>query len=59
MLDVIRDVLQSLPRVSLIVGILALIFGIIIMIFPKILNYLVGIFLILCGAVALLYYFFT
>lgn len=38
-------------------GIIALIFGIAIMIFPKILNYLVGIFLILCGVIALIIYF--
>ena len=38
-------------------GIIALIFGIAVMIFPKILNYLVGIFLILCGVLALIVYF--
>ena len=38
-------------------GIVALIFGIIIMIFPKFLNYLVGVFLILCGVLALIVYF--
>lgn len=42
---------------DLIVGILALVFGIIVMIFPKILNYLVGIFLIIFGAIALWTYF--
>ena len=35
-------------------GIIALVFGILIMIFPKVLNYLVGIFLILCGVLALI-----
>ena len=50
-------VIGSIPRLSLIGGIIALIFGIIVMIFPKILNYLVGIFLILCGGVALIAYF--
>jgi uncharacterized membrane protein HdeD (DUF308 family) len=44
-------------NLGLIGGIIALIFGIVIMIFPKILNYLVGIFLIFCGVVALIVYF--
>ena len=44
-------------NLALIGGIIALIFGISIMIFPKILNYLVGIFLILCGALALIIHF--
>jgi len=35
-------------------GILALIFGIVVLIFPKILNYLVGAFLIIFGAIAIL-----
>jgi len=34
-------------------GILAVIFGIAVMIFPKILNYLVGIFLIIAGGIAI------
>jgi uncharacterized membrane protein HdeD (DUF308 family) len=50
-------IFDSLPRLSLIGGIIALIFGILIMIFPKILNYLIGIFLILCGVAALIIYF--
>jgi uncharacterized membrane protein HdeD (DUF308 family) len=45
-------------NLGLIGGIISLIFGIIVMIFPKILNYLVGIFLILCGAIALIIHFF-
>lgn len=44
-------------NVLLIGGVIALIFGIAIMVFPKILNYLVGIFLILCGAIALILHF--
>ena len=44
-------------NLGLIGGIIALIFGIAIMIFPKILNYLVGIFLILCGVLALIVHF--
>ncbi len=50
-------VLDSLPRLSLIGGIITLIFGISVMIFPKILNYLVGIWLIIIGVVALIAYF--
>ena len=37
-------------------GIVALIFGIIVMIFPKILNYLVGIYLILIGGLGIYHY---
>lgn len=44
-------------NVLLIGGVIALIFGIVIMVFPKILNYLMGIFLILCGAIALILHF--
>jgi uncharacterized membrane protein HdeD (DUF308 family) len=44
-------------KVVLVGGIISLIFGIAIMVFPKILNYLVGIFLILCGVIALILYF--
>jgi uncharacterized membrane protein HdeD (DUF308 family) len=47
----------TLDNLGLVGGIIALIFGILIMIFPKILNYLVGIFLILCGVGALILYF--
>jgi uncharacterized membrane protein HdeD (DUF308 family) len=42
---------------GLIGGIVCLIFGIIIMIFPKILNYLVGIWLIVVGIIALIAHF--
>ena len=38
-------------------GIASLIFGVIVMIFPKILNYLVGIYLIIIGIMALVGYF--
>jgi len=37
-------------------GIASLIFGIIVMIFPKILNYLVGIYLIIIGIMAIIAY---
>ena len=42
---------------GLIGGIITLIFGIVVMVFPKILNYLVGIWLIIMGVVALIAYF--
>ncbi len=38
-------------------GIASLVFGVIVMIFPKILNYLVGIYLIIIGILALIAYF--
>jgi hypothetical protein len=38
-------------------GIVSLICGIIVMIFPKILNYLIGIYLIIIGVLALVAYF--
>ena len=43
--------------IALIVGIASVIFGIIVMIFPKILNYLVGIYLIVVGVIAIIHYF--
>jgi len=51
------DSLPKLGQLGLIGGIITLIFGIVVMIFPKILNYLVGIWLIIIGAVALIAYF--
>ena len=42
---------------GLIVGIISLAAGIVVMIFPKILNYLVGIYLIIVGIIALIAYF--
>jgi len=42
---------------SLFVGIASLIFGIIVLVFPKILNYLVGAYLIVVGVVALIAHF--
>ena len=45
------------PALGLWMGIASLIFGIIVMIFPKILNYLVGIYLIIIGIMALIAYF--
>ena len=38
-------------------GIVSLICGIIVMIFPRILNYLIGIYLIIIGVLALVAYF--
>ena len=46
-----------LPALGLWMGIASLIFGIIVMVFPKILNYLVGIYLIIIGIMALIAYF--
>jgi uncharacterized membrane protein HdeD (DUF308 family) len=37
-------------------GIASLIFGVIVMIFPKILNYLIGIYLIIIGIMAIIAY---
>jgi len=53
----ICDALPKLGAAGLIGGIITLAFGIIVMIFPKILNYLVGIWLIIIGVVALISYF--
>jgi uncharacterized membrane protein HdeD (DUF308 family) len=47
----------TLPAVGLWMGIASLVFGLIVMIFPKILNYLVGIYLIIIGILALVAYF--
>jgi len=44
------------PALSLWMGIASLVFGIIVMIFPKILNYLVGIYLIIIGIMAIVGY---
>ena len=35
-------------------GIISVVFGIIVMIFPKILNYLIGIYLIIVGVMAVI-----
>ena len=47
----------ALPALGLWMGIASLIFGVIVMVFPKILNYLVGIYLIIIGIMALVAYF--
>jgi uncharacterized membrane protein HdeD (DUF308 family) len=47
----------TLPALGLWMGIASLVFGVIVMIFPKILNYLVGIYLIIIGILALIAYF--
>ena len=39
---------------GLVMGVIALIFGIVVMIFPRILNYLVGAFLIIAGIIAII-----
>jgi uncharacterized membrane protein HdeD (DUF308 family) len=46
----------SVPSLGLWMGIASLVFGIIVMIFPKILNYLVGIYLIIIGIMAIIGY---
>ena len=38
-------------------GVASLVFGVIVMIFPKILNYLVGIYLIIIGIMAIIGYY--
>ncbi len=48
-----------LPALGLYMGIASLLFGFIVMVFPKILNYLVGIYLIIIGVMALIAYFST
>jgi uncharacterized membrane protein HdeD (DUF308 family) len=47
----------TFPVLGLWMGIASLIFGVIVMVFPKILNYLVGIYLIIIGIMALIGYF--
>lgn len=44
------------PGLGLWMGIISLVFGIIVMIFPKILNYLVGIYFIVMGLMAIIAY---
>jgi Protein of unknown function (DUF3096). len=38
---------------GLVMGVIALIFGIVILVFPRILNYLIGAFLIIAGGIAI------
>ena len=47
----------TFPALGLWMGIASLIFGVIVMVFPRILNYLVGIYLIIIGIMALIGYF--
>ncbi|MFU8795743.1 MAG: DUF3096 domain-containing protein [Dehalococcoidia bacterium] len=49
---------MGILNLGLVGGIISLIFGIIVLIFPKILNYLVGIWLIVIGAIAIYMRFF-
>jgi len=44
------------PALGLYMGIASLVFGVIVMIFPKILNYLLGIYLIIIGVMAIIAY---
>jgi uncharacterized membrane protein HdeD (DUF308 family) len=44
------------PALGLVMGIASLVFGLIVMIFPKILNYLVGAYLIIIGIMAIIGY---
>ena len=44
----------TLPIAGLLWGILALIFGIVVIIFPKVLNYVVGTYLIIAGLLAVI-----
>jgi len=46
----------TVPMLGLWMGIASLVFGVIVMIFPKILNYLVGIYLIIIGVLAIIQY---
>ena len=46
----------TLPALGLWMGIASIVFGVIVMIFPKILNYLVGIYLIIIGILAIIAY---
>ena len=48
--------IQLLPNLGLWMGIASLVFGVIVMIFPKILNYLIGIYLIIIGILAIIGY---
>ena len=47
----------TFPALGLWMGIASLVFGVIVMAFPKILNYLIGIYLIIIGIMALIAYF--
>ena len=47
----------TFPALGLWMGIASLVFGVIVMAFPKILNYLIGIYLIIVGIMALIAYF--
>jgi uncharacterized membrane protein HdeD (DUF308 family) len=47
----------TFPTFGLWLGIASLVFGLIVMIFPKVLNYLVGIYLIIIGIISLIAYF--
>ena len=46
----------TLPALGLWMGIASLAFGVIVMLFPKILNYLVGSYLIIIGILAIIAY---
>jgi len=42
-----------MPETALLIGIITVIFGIIVMIFPKIINYIIGFYLIITGIMAI------
>ncbi|MBN1369142.1 MAG: DUF3096 domain-containing protein [Dehalococcoidaceae bacterium] len=46
----------TIPALGLMMGIASIVFGVIVMIFPKILNYLIGIYLIIIGVMAIIAY---
>ncbi len=46
----------TLPVAGLLWGVLALIFGIVVILFPRILNYVVGAYLIIAGILAIIAY---
>jgi uncharacterized membrane protein HdeD (DUF308 family) len=47
----------TLPVLGLWMGIASLLFGLLVMFFPKILNYLIGIYLIVIGILSIIAYF--
>ena len=52
--EVISNASFTVPVLGLWMGIVAFIFGIIVMISPKIFNYLIGIYLIIIGVLAII-----
>jgi uncharacterized membrane protein HdeD (DUF308 family) len=50
----VKGVVEMIQLSSLAIGVITVIFGIVIMIFPKIINYLIGIYLIIIGILAII-----